>query len=99
MMLPHRAFVDRSASASRSLRPVRALVGAKDSSTVSVETPTVSLWSMLGATSGVAIGYARSSSIGWALGWGLLGGMVPVLPLGLIAFSLLTSRTPFGGIK
>lgn len=99
MMLPHHSFVARSASRPLALRPVRALVGAKDSSTVSVETPTVSIWSMLGATSGVAIGYARNQSIGWALGWGLLGGMVPVLPLGLIAFSLITTRTPFSGIK
>jgi hypothetical protein len=43
------------------------------------ETP---IWRLLGVA-GMAIGayhgYKRNNSVGWAIGWGLLGGLIPII--------------------
>jgi hypothetical protein len=36
---------------------------------------------MAGAGSGAYHGYKRNKSIGWAIGWALLGGLVPVITI------------------
>jgi len=40
-----------------------------------------SLLSLAGAVSGAYHGYKRNDSVGWAIGWGLLGGIFPVITI------------------
>jgi hypothetical protein len=42
-------------------------------------------FSLAGALTGAYHGYKRNQSIGWALGWGILGSMLPIftIPLSL----------------
>lgn len=39
------------------------------------------LLSLTGAATGAYHGYKRNDSLGWAIGWGLLGGAFPVITL------------------
>jgi len=40
-----------------------------------------SLLSLAGATTGAYHGYKRNNSVGWAIGWFLLGGMFPFITI------------------
>lgn len=51
--------------------------------------PAISTTAMLLSTAGTVLGayhgYKRNDSIGWAIGWGLLGGMFPIFVLPIAA--------------
>lgn len=57
--------------------------GPKVNGTVIMEESPVPAWAAALSTAGAAIGayhgYKRNDSIGWAVGWSILGGLAPVI--------------------
>jgi len=47
--------------------------------TDALESPAWRILSMAGAALGAFHGYKRNDSIGWAIGWGLLGSIAPII--------------------
>lgn len=55
-------------------------IGATDTG-VGVATIIWSALSLGGAVSGAYHGYRRNNSVGWAIGWAILGGLFPVITI------------------
>jgi len=45
------------------------------------QNPGWQLLSVIGMATGAYHGYKRNDSVGWAIGWGLLGGMFPIITI------------------
>jgi hypothetical protein len=45
------------------------------------DSPVYQVLSFVGMAAGAYHGYKRNNSIGWAIAWGLLGGIAPVITL------------------
>lgn len=66
------------------------MVGAAgDGTDLFADLPSIPTWYRIFAAAGTVVGvyhgYKRNDSVGWAIGWGLLGGLVPefVIPIAL----------------
>ena len=56
---------------------------ATASAGMQVATVAYGLLSLAGSVSGAYHGYKRHNSVGWAIGWAILGGMLPVITIPL----------------
>ena len=62
----------------------RTSLGQEPASTgMQVATVAYGLLSLAGSVSGAYHGYKRNNSVGWAIGWAILGGMFPVITIPL----------------